>query len=270
MWRGILSCFRQAVNARARKDGEGCAACRSELFRSEIARPHTGGPRLSRPCPLGAHPLHPRPGARSTRADTPHADPNCSEAKSRGPTREGRACRGRAPWSQHVVTGPCTRSTRAAHDVGRRRAPRTESRPTAPRAGGGAGTSRADTPHADPNCSEAKSRAPTREGHTPARPGGPSAASATARRTRGAPARGGSGNTPPPPTATDADGAQVPYVPHGDSRATTKPPLPAPPQASSSANTSTKEVRAEHPQRRARAPDMPPPSPAQRQKPCGH
>ena len=90
MWRGILSCFRQAVNARARKDGEGCAACRPELFRSEIARPHTGGPRLSRPCPLVAHPLHPRPGARSTRADTPHAAPNCSEAKSRAPTREGR------------------------------------------------------------------------------------------------------------------------------------------------------------------------------------
>ena len=30
------------------------AACRPELFRSEIARPHTGGPRLSRPCPLVA------------------------------------------------------------------------------------------------------------------------------------------------------------------------------------------------------------------------
>ena len=30
------------------------AACRPELFRSEIAHPHTGGPRLSRPCPLGA------------------------------------------------------------------------------------------------------------------------------------------------------------------------------------------------------------------------
>ena len=110
------------------------AACRPELFRSEIARPHTGGPRLSRPCPLVAHPLHPRPGARSTRADTPHADPNCSEAKSRDPTREGRACRGRAPWSQHAVTGPGARSTRA------------------------------DTPHADPNCSEAKSRDPTLEG----------------------------------------------------------------------------------------------------------
>ena len=54
------------------------AACRPELFRSEIARPHTGGPRLSRPC----------------------------------------------PWSQHAVTGPCTRSTRAApqrhtHENGR-------------------------------------------------------------------------------------------------------------------------------------------------------
>ena len=205
MWRGILSCFRQAVNARARKDGEGCAACRPELFRSEIAHPHTGGPRLSRPCPLVAHPLHPRPGARSTRADTPHADPNCSEAKSRDPTREGRACRGRAPWSQHVVTGPCTRSTRAAHGVGRRRAPRTESRPTAPRAGGGAGTSRADTPHADPNCSEAKSRAPTREGRTPARPGGPSAASATTRRTRAHPrgaARETSRHRPRPPMPT--------------------------------------------------------------------
>ena len=69
------------------------------------------------------------------------------------------------PWSQHVVTGPCTRSTRA------------------------------DTPHADPNCSEAKSRAPTREGRTPARPGGPSAASATAQRTRAHP-RGAARETP--------------------------------------------------------------------------
>ena len=109
--------------------------------------------------------------------DAPHADPNCSEAKSHGPhtggprlsrpcpwvarphTREGRACRGRSPGSQHAVTGPGARSTHA------------------------------DTPHADPNCSEAKSRAPTREGRTPARPGGPSAASATARRTRAHPRR---------------------------------------------------------------------------------
>ena len=67
--------------------------------------------------------------------DAPHAAPNCSEAKSHDPTREGRACRGRAPWSQHTVTGPCTRSTRAAHGAWRRRAPRTESRPTTPRAG---------------------------------------------------------------------------------------------------------------------------------------
>ena len=120
------------------------AACRPELFRSEIARPHTGGPRLSRPCPLVAtycdrawrgtsactphgeppHNATRRGGAGTSRADTPHAAPNCSEAKSRAPTREGRACRGRAPWSQHAVTGPCTRSTRAApqrhtHENGR-------------------------------------------------------------------------------------------------------------------------------------------------------
>ena len=89
MWRGILSCFRQAVNARARKDGEGCATCRPELFRSEITRPHTGGPRLSRPCPLVA------------------------------------TCCDRA-WRA---------TSRAAPGVGRRRVPRTESRPTTPRAG---------------------------------------------------------------------------------------------------------------------------------------
>ena len=81
---------------------------------------------------VGVYPAHGEPphnatrrgGAGTSRADTPHADPNCSEAKSRGPTREGRACHGRAPWSQHAVTGPCTRSTRAApqrhtHENGR-------------------------------------------------------------------------------------------------------------------------------------------------------
>lgn len=39
--------------------------------------------------------------------DAPHADPNCSEAKSHDPTREDRACRGRAPWSRTPSTlGP--------------------------------------------------------------------------------------------------------------------------------------------------------------------
>ena len=39
--------------------------------------------------------------------DAPHAAPNCSEAKSRDPTREGRACRGRAPWARTPSTlGP--------------------------------------------------------------------------------------------------------------------------------------------------------------------
>ena len=120
------------------------AACRPELFRSEIARPHMGGPRLSRPCPWSQHavtgpgagrrrvprtesrPTTPRAGggAGTSRAATPHAAPICSEAKSRGPTREGRACRGRAPWSQHAVTGPGARSTHAApqrhtHENGR-------------------------------------------------------------------------------------------------------------------------------------------------------
>lgn len=52
-----------------------------------------------------------------------------------------------------------------------------------------------DAPHAAPNCSEAKSRAPTREGRTPARPGGPSAASVTAQRTRAHP-RGAARETP--------------------------------------------------------------------------
>ena len=64
------------------------AACRPELFRSEITRPHTGGPRLSRPCPLVA------------------------------------TCCDRA-WRA---------TSRAAHGVGHRRVPRTESRPTTPRA----------------------------------------------------------------------------------------------------------------------------------------
>ena len=189
MWRGILSCFRQAVNARARKDGEGCATCRPELFRSEITRPHTGGPRLSRPCPLVATCCD-----RAWRAKYPRRHAVCRPELFRSEIARPHTG-GRAPWSQHVVTGPCTRSTRAAHGVGHRRAPRTESRPTAPRAGGGAGTSRADTPHADPNCSEAKSRDPTREGRTPARPGGPSAVSATARRTRAHP-RGAARETP--------------------------------------------------------------------------
>ena len=73
----------------------------AELFRSEIARRHTGGPRLSRPYP-------PRPAAwaRDSLADGPAREGpaptrrvptqrNCSEVKSRGATREGRACRGR-------------------------------------------------------------------------------------------------------------------------------------------------------------------------------
>ena len=39
--------------------------------------------------------------------DAPHAAPNCSEAKSHDPTREGRACRGRAPWARTPSTlGP--------------------------------------------------------------------------------------------------------------------------------------------------------------------
>ena len=129
MWRCILSCFRQAVNARARKDGEGCATCRPELFRSEIARPHTGGPRLSRPCPLGAHPLHPRPGARSTRADTPHAAPNCSEAKSRAPTREGRTpARPGGPSAASATA----RRTRAHPRGAARETPRHRPRPPMP------------------------------------------------------------------------------------------------------------------------------------------
>ena len=129
MWRGILSCFRQAVNARARKDGEGCAACRPELFRSEITRPHTGGPRLSRPCPLVARPLHPRPGARSTRADTPHADPNCSEAKSRAPTREGRTpARPGGPSAASATA----RRTRAHPRGAARETPRHRPRPPMP------------------------------------------------------------------------------------------------------------------------------------------
>ena len=94
---------------------------------------------------VGVYPAHGEPphnatrrgGAGTSRADTPHADPNCSEAKSRTPTREGRACRGRSPGSQHTVTGPGARrpAPPTAWDIGvypaRRAAPQ---RPAAPHA----------------------------------------------------------------------------------------------------------------------------------------
>ena len=61
----------------------------TRAFRSEIARRHAGGPRLSRPHPGRAAVGHPAPRRRvSTRR-------NGSEVKSRGVMREGCACRGR-------------------------------------------------------------------------------------------------------------------------------------------------------------------------------
>ena len=140
MWRGILSCFRQAVNARARKDGEGCAACRPELFRSEITRPHTGGPRLSRPCPwartpstLGPAREVPTPTRRMPTRTVPkrnHAPPHGRDALprvraalarpppqlgERGRTRAGRL--GKHPATAHGHR--CRRGTSAVRSARR-------------------------------------------------------------------------------------------------------------------------------------------------------
>ena len=92
----------------------------AERFRSEIARRHAGGPRLSRPHPrratVGRH--APR-AARVLRAPTRRISTrrNDFEVKSRAPAREGRACRGRTrterPYPRRTTVGrPAPRAGR--------------------------------------------------------------------------------------------------------------------------------------------------------------
>ena len=129
----------------------------AERFRSEIARRHTGGPRLSRPHPRRATVPAPdysrtsraeggppgtsapttsppppkkknffvryaiRPRARRGGRDERDFTPERSEVKSRDATREGRACRGRL--GARCPDWPGARSTRAALGAGRPNAP---------------------------------------------------------------------------------------------------------------------------------------------------
>ena len=88
MWRLAASCGRAALVAAVPAPGP---------FRSEVARRHAGGPRLSRPYPRQA-PFRSevaRRHAGGPRLSRPHPRRARSEAKSRGVMREGRACRGR-------------------------------------------------------------------------------------------------------------------------------------------------------------------------------
>ena len=88
MWRLAASCGRAALVAAAPAPGP---------FRSEVARRHAGGPRLSRPYPRRARSEVKSRGVmregRACRGRTRAA--SRSEVKSRGVMREGRACRGR-------------------------------------------------------------------------------------------------------------------------------------------------------------------------------
>ncbi len=77
------------------------AACRPELFRSEIARPHTGGPRLSRPCPLVATCCD-----RALYAKYPRR-PRCG-ASARTPARRAAPQR-HAPGAARVLRAPTRR-----------------------------------------------------------------------------------------------------------------------------------------------------------------
>ena len=88
MWRLAASCGRAALVAAAPAPGP---------FRSEIARRHAGGPRLSRPHPRRV-PFRSevaRRHAGGPRLSRPYPRRARSEVKSRGVMREGRACRGR-------------------------------------------------------------------------------------------------------------------------------------------------------------------------------
>ena len=99
-----------------------------------MSRPHPR--RATAPVPSHSWTSRAEGGAGTSRADTPHINPaERSEVKSRGATREGRACRGR---------------TRAKRPHPRQATVPVPSHSRTPRAEGGAGTSRADTPHINP------------------------------------------------------------------------------------------------------------------------